>query len=138
MVKSKSDLLIICGERSGDLHGSIIVKRLLSENPKLKIHCWGGDLMKKSGAIVLEDYKNYSTMGFVEVFFRLGFFFKKLQLCKKHIIEYCPKVILLIDFPGFNMRLAKFAKKEDSRFIILFHPRLGHGIKIGQILYQNL
>ena len=74
VVKSKSDLLIICGERSGDLHGSIIVKRLLSENPKLKIHCWGGDLMKKSGAIVLEDYKNYSTMGFVEEVFRLSFF----------------------------------------------------------------
>ena len=75
MVKSKSDLLIICGERSGDLHGSIIVKKLLSGNPKLKIHCWGGDLMKKSGAIILEDYRNYSTMGFVEVFSRLNFFF---------------------------------------------------------------
>ena len=123
MVKSKSDLLIICGERSGDLHGSIIVKRLLSENPKLKIHCWGGDLMKKSGAIVLEDYKNYSTMGFVEVFFRLGFFFKKLQLCKKHIIEYCPKVILLIDFPGFNLRLAKFAKKRGFKVHYLIPPK---------------
>ena len=123
MVKSKSDLLIICGERSGDLHGSIIVKRLLSENPKLKIHCWGGDLMKKSGAIVLEDYKNYSTMGFVEVFFRLSFFLKKLQLCKKHIIEYCPKVILLIDFPGFNMRLAKFAKRRGFKVHYLIPPK---------------
>ena len=123
MVKSKSDLLIICGERSGDLHGSIIVKRLLSENPKLKIHCWGGDLMKKSGAIVLEDYKNCSTMGFVEVFFRLSFFLKKLQLCKKHIIEYCPKVILLIDFPGFNLRLAKFAKKRGFKVHYLIPPK---------------
>ena len=123
MVKSKSDLLIICGERSGDLHGSIIVKKLLSGNPKLKIHCWGGDLMKKSGAIILEDYRNYSTMGFVEVFSRLNFFFKKLQLCKKHIIEYCPKVILLIDFPGFNLRIAKFAKKRGFKVHYLIPPK---------------
>ena len=123
MVKSKSDLLIICGERSGDLHGSIIVKKLLSGNPKLKIHCWGGDLMKKSGAIVLEDYRNYSTMGFVEVFSRLNFFYKKLQYCKKHIIEYRPKVVLLIDFPGFNLRLAKFAKKKGFKVHYLIPPK---------------
>ena len=67
MARNNSDLFIICGERSGDLHGSELVKELFKINPNLKIHCWGGDLLKSAGAILLEDYKSYSVMGFYEV-----------------------------------------------------------------------
>ena len=72
--------------------------------------------MKKSGATVHEDYRNYNVMGFVEVLLNFITLYKKLQKCKTHILKYNPKMILLIDFPGFNLRIAKFAKKEFRNF----------------------
>ena len=72
MVKNKSDLFIVCGERSGDVHGSEIIKHLLIKKSSLKIHCWGGDEMKKSGGIILENYTSYNIMGFKEVNAKTG------------------------------------------------------------------
>jgi len=112
MEKNNSDIFIVCGERSGDLHGSQLIKKLLNRNSELKIHFWGGELMEKAGGILLENYKNYNVMGFWEVITRLGFLYKKIELCKKHILEYRPRLILLIDFPGFNMRIAKFSHEN--------------------------
>ncbi len=123
MVKNKSDIFIICGERSGDLHGSFIVKKLLAKDPNLKIHCWGGDLMKKAGAVVLENYKNYSIMGFFEVFLNLNHLNKKIKLCKKQILHFNPKVLLLIDFPGFNLRIAKFSKIKGFNVHYFIPPK---------------
>ena len=123
MVKTKSDIFIVCGERSGDLHGSHLVKKLLSKNPNLNIHCWGGELMRNSGATLLQDYKAYSTMGFIEVLSKLRFFYRKLQLCKEHILHYKPKIILLIDFPGFNLRIAKFSKNNGFNVHYFIAPK---------------
>lgn len=112
MEKSKSDLFIICGERSGDLHGSHIVKYLLKKNPSLRIHCWGGKLMKEAGAFLLENYSSYSMIGFIEVIKNINLLTKKIKLCQSQILHYKPKIILLIDFPGFNLKIAKFSKKN--------------------------
>ena len=79
-MKNKSDLFIVCGERSGDLHGSELVKEILKINPQIKIHCWGGELMKSSGAKLIEDYSSYSIMGFVEVFKKIFFLYNKMQI----------------------------------------------------------
>jgi len=87
MEKNNSDIFIICGERSGDLHGSHLIKKLLNENSSLKIHCWGGEMMQKAGGILLEDYKNYNLMGFWEVLKGLRFIYTKIDLCKKHILK---------------------------------------------------
>ena len=113
MARNNSDLFIVCGERSGDLHGSELVKELFKINPNLKIHCWGGDLLKSSGAILLEDYKSYSVMGFYEVLKRLYFLYKKIEKCKIDILKLNPKRVLLIDFPGFNLKIAKFCKRNN-------------------------
>ena len=124
MEKSKSDVFIICGERSGDLHGSHLIKELLSFNPDMKIHFWGGELMEKAGGVLLENYKNYNLMGFWEVITRVGFIYKKLELCKEHILKYNPSIILLIDFPGFNMRIAKFSKRNGFKVHYYIPPKV--------------
>ena len=123
MVKNKSDLFIICGERSGDLHGSELVKELLKINPSLNIHCWGGDLMKTSGAKLLEDYRSYSIMGFIEVLKKIFFLYNKIQKCKVDILRLNPKRVLLIDFPGFNLTIAKFCKKNKIKVDYLIPPK---------------
>ena len=123
MEKNNSDIFIVCGERSGDLHGSQLIKKLLNRNSELKIHFWGGELMEKAGGILLENYKSYNVMGFWEVITRLGFLYKKIELCKKHILEYRPKLILLIDFPGFNMRIAKFSHENGFKVHYYIPPK---------------
>jgi lipid-A-disaccharide synthase len=123
MAKSKSDIFIICGEKSGDNHGSFLVKELLKKNPSLKIHCWGGNMMKEAGAEILENYNSYSVMGFLEVLQKLRFLVKKLNKCKRHILELNPKIILLIDFPGFNLRIAKFSKMNGFNVHYYIPPK---------------
>ena len=124
MAKNNSDLFIICGEKSGDNYGSEIISYLLKKDKDLRIHCWGGDQMKKSGATVLEDYRNYNVMGFVEVLLNFITLYKKLQKCKSHILKYNPKMILLIDFPGFNLRIAKFAKENGFNVEYYIPPKV--------------
>ena len=123
MARNNSDLFIVCGERSGDLHGSELVKELFKINPNLKIHCWGGDLLKSAGAILLEDYKSYSVMGFYEVLKRLYFLYKKIEKCKIDILKLNPKRVLLIDFPGFNLKIAKFCKRNNIKVDYYIPPK---------------
>ena len=123
MVESNSDLFIICGEKSGDNYGSEIISYLLKKDKNLRIHCWGGVEMKKSGGIVLEDYRNYNVIGFIEVLLNIITLYKKLKKCKEHILKYNPKKILLIDFPGFNLRIAKFAKENGFNVEYYIPPK---------------
>ena len=122
-MKNKSDLFIVCGERSGDLHGSELVKEILKINPQIKIHCWGGELMKSSGAKLIEDYSSYSIMGFVEVFKKIFFLYNKIKKCESDILKLNPKRVLLIDFPGFNLRIAKFCKRNKIDVDYLIPPK---------------
>ncbi len=99
MEKNNSDIFIICGERSGDLHGSHLIKKLLNENSSLKIHCWGGEMMQKAGGILLEDYKNYNLMGFWEVLKGLRSIYKAWNRSRAvNLSKYVDKIYSILPF----------------------------------------
>lgn len=103
---------IISGEASGDLHGSNLMKALLQEDKDADIRFWGGDLMNAVGGTLVKHYKERAFMGFVEVLMNLRKIFGLISFCKKDIAEYKPDVIIYIDNSGFNLRIAKWAKKQ--------------------------
>lgn len=102
---------IIAGEASGDLHGANLMKELLQKDPKAEIRFWGGDLMQAVGGTLVKHYRELAFMGFVEVLFNLRTILKNITICKKDILAFQPNAIIFIDYPGFNLRIAKWAKK---------------------------
>ncbi len=115
---------IIAGEASGDLHGSNLIKGIHQVDSSAQIRCWGGDLMKEAGADLVKHYKEGAIMGFVEVLTNLGKLSKNLNDCKKDILDYNPDVVILIDYPGFNFRIAEFAKKNGLRVFYYIAPKV--------------
>lgn len=115
---------IIAGEQSGDLHGSNLVRELIKSDHKAEIKCWGGDLMQSAGAVLLMHYKTTAFMGFVEVAKNLGVIKKNLALCKQQIRIFSPDVVILIDYPGFNFRIAEFAGKSGYKVFYYISPKL--------------
>jgi len=103
---------IIAGEASGDLHGSNLMKALYKKDPKAIIRFWGGDLMQKTGGILVKHYRDLAFMGFAEVLFNLKTIVNNISFCKKDIEQFQPDVLIFIDYPGFNMRIAEWAKKK--------------------------
>lgn len=127
---------IISGEASGDLHGSNLIKELHKLDGKASIRCWGGDLMEKAGAIVVKHYRDLAFMGFAEVIQNLGTIFKNIRFCKQDISTFQPDVLILIDYPGFNLRIAAWAKKQGIKILYYISPQIWawkenriHGIK---------
>ena len=110
---------IIAGEASGDLYGSNLVKELKLKDPKADIRAWGGDLMQEQGVHLIKHYKDHNYMGFLEVVRNLGTILKNIDFCKKDIKEFNPDALILIDFPGFNMRIAKYFYQYS--FPVLFY-----------------
>ena len=115
---------LIAGERSGDLHGSNLIKELKSHDPEAVIRCWGGDLMEQSGGKLVVHYRNLSFMGIWEVFKNLLTIKKYLDFCKKDLLEFQPDVLVLIDYPGFNLRIAEFAAKQQFKTCYFISPKL--------------
>ena len=115
---------ILAGEPSGDLHGSNLVKSLLQQDPGAEISCWGGDMMYEAGARLLRHYRDTAFMGVWEVLVNFRTVMSNFSLCKKQISEFNPDVIILIDYPGFNLRIAKFAKKTGFRVFYYISPKL--------------
>jgi len=115
---------IIAGEASGDLHGSNLIKELKKRDEQAIIRCWGGDLMEKAGAQLVKHYRDLAFMGFVEVLRNLRTIFRNLDFCKKDILEFNPDVIILIDYPGFNIRIAKWAKEMGIKTIYYISPQV--------------
>ena len=115
---------IIAGEQSGDLHGSNLVKELLQADKSAELYCWGGDLMESAGATLLVHYRKMAFMGFTAVIKNLGAISENIRLCKQHITEYKPDVVIFIDYPGFNLRIAEFAKKAGYRTFYYISPKL--------------
>jgi lipid-A-disaccharide synthase len=105
---------IIAGEASGDLHGSNLIKELKKTDAAADIRCWGGDLMQQAGGVLVKHYKTLAFMGFVEVVRNLPAIFKNLAFCKEDILRYQPDALILIDYPGFNLRIAKWARAALS------------------------
>lgn len=101
---------IIAGEASGDLHGSNLIKEIKKIDEAPNIRCWGGDLMQAAGATLVKHYRDLAFMGFAEVVMNLKTILNNLKFCKEDILEFKPDVLVLIDYPGFNLRIAEWAK----------------------------
>ena len=115
---------IIAGEASGDLHGSNLIKELQLLDNLASIRCWGGDKMQATGATLVKHYKHLAFMGFVEVIKNLRTIFKNLDYCKKDILAHKPDALILIDYPGFNLRIAEWAKQQGIKVIYYISPQV--------------
>jgi lipid-A-disaccharide synthase len=115
---------IIAGEASGDLHGSNLIKELRKLDAAANIRCWGGDKMEAAGATLVKHYRDLAFMGFIEVIKNLRTIFKNIDFCKKDILDNKPDVLILIDYPGFNLRIAKWAKRQGLKVIYYISPQV--------------
>ncbi|MFN0727964.1 lipid-A-disaccharide synthase [Polaribacter gochangensis] len=115
---------IIAGEASGDLHGSNLIKALFQQDENAIVRCWGGDLMENAGATLVKHYKELAFMGFVEVLANIPTIFKNIAFCKKDIEAFQPDVVVFIDYSGFNLRIAKWAKQKGFRTNYYISPQV--------------
>ena len=115
---------IIAGEASGDLHGSNLIKEIKKLDKNSEFRCWGGDLIKAESGNLVKHYKDYSYMGFLEVFKNLIKILGNISKCKKDIMNYSPDAIIYVDFPGFNMRIAKWAKSKKFKNHFYISPQI--------------
>ena len=115
---------VIAGEASGDLHGSNLLKALKKEDEAADFQVWGGDLMQAAGGDLRKHYRDLAFMGFVEVVSNLGTILRNIEFCKEDIIQYQPDALILIDYPGFNLRIAKWAKEQGLKVIYYISPQL--------------
>lgn len=115
---------LIAGERSGDLHGSNLIRSLKHRDDEAVFRCWGGELMKEAGADLAMHYNNFSFMGFIEVIFYFRKILSYLKRCRKDIQNFDPDVVILIDFAGFNMKMARYLKKKNIRVFYYISPKI--------------
>lgn len=115
---------IIAGEASGDLHGSNLMKALQKVDVDASFRVWGGDLMQQVSGNLVKHYKDLAFMGFLEVLLNIRTIFKNLSFCKKDIENYNPDVIIFIDYPGFNLRIAKWAKQKKYKTHYYISPQI--------------
>lgn len=115
---------IIAGEASGDLHGSNLIKELKKLDQQAIIHCWGGEKMQAAGAVLIKHFRDLAFMGFWEVIKNIFTIFSNLRFCKKDIEQFHPDALILIDYPGFNLRMAKWAKQNGYKVIYYISPQV--------------
>ena len=117
---------IIAGEASGDLHGSNLMKGIYAEDPKAEIRFWGGDLMCSAdqGSGLVRHYREGAVMGFVEVLSKAHKLMNNISFCKQDILEWKPDVVILIDYPGFNFKIAEFAHNAGFKVFYYIAPKV--------------
>ena len=115
---------IIAGEASGDLHGARLIEAIHHEDPQAEIRCWGGDLMENAGATLVKHYRDLAFMGFWEVFKNIVTILGNIAMCKKDILAYQPDVIVYIDYPGFNLRIAEWAHEKGFKNHYYISPQV--------------
>lgn len=115
---------IIAGEASGDLHGSNLVKHLKLKDEAAEIQAWGGDRMIRQGASVKKHIRELAFMGFVEVLMNLRTIMRNFKLCKLQVESFNPDVLILIDYPGFNLRMARWAHERNIRVVYYISPQV--------------
>jgi lipid-A-disaccharide synthase len=107
-------IFIIAGEASGDLHGGNLVRALKAQHPAVDIRGWGGDQMRAAGAVITKHYRELAFMGFAEVVLNLRTILRNFKRCKAEITDFQPDVVVLIDYPGFNLRMAKWLRQAQQ------------------------
>ena len=115
---------IIAGEASGDLHGSNLLAELKKNDPSASFRCWGGDKMQAAGGELVKHYRDLAFMGFAEVLMNLRTILRNLKFCKEDIQQFKPDALILIDYPGFNLRIAKWAKQQGFKVIYYISPQV--------------
>ncbi len=115
---------IIAGEASGDLHASNLIKELKKLDADAAFRCWGGDLMAEQGADLVRHYRDLAFMGFFEVLAHINTIAKNIRFCKKELLEFRPDVLILVDYPGFNLRISRFAHEHGIRVFYYISPQL--------------
>jgi len=115
---------IIAGEASGDLHGSNLIKEIKKLDPTASIKAWGGDLMQQAGASLVKHYRDLAFMGFLEVIKNLPTILQNIRFCKQDIEAWQPDVLVLVDYPGFNLRIAEWAKKNGFKVVYYIAPQV--------------
>ncbi|HRE37036.1 MAG TPA: lipid-A-disaccharide synthase [Chitinophagaceae bacterium] len=121
---------IIAGEASGDLHGSNLIKEIIKRDSSAVIRCWGGDKMQAAGGELVKHYRDLAFMGFAEVLMNLRTILRNLRFCKEDILQFKPDALILVDYPGFNLRIAKWAKQQPlfidktSKIIYYISPQV--------------
>jgi len=115
---------IIAGEASGDLHGSNLIREIKRRDPEALIRGWGGGLMQEAGAEIVKDYRDLAFMGFTEVIRNLPTILKNIKFCKSDILRFKPDAVIFIDYPGFNLRIAEWARKMGFKTIYYISPQV--------------
>lgn len=115
---------IIAGEASGDLHGSNLIKEIKKIDSDSDFRCWGGDLMDKAGGKIIKHYRDLAFMGYVEVLMNIRTIARNLSFCEKDILNYQPDALILIDYPGFNLRIAKKIHPKGIKVFYYISPQI--------------
>lgn len=115
---------IIAGEASGDLHGSNLMKELRKLDSSATIRFWGGDMMQQAGGELVKHYRDLAFMGFLEVVMNLRTILRNLAFCKEDILQNRPDTLILIDYPGFNLRIAEWAKQQGIKVVYYISPQV--------------
>lgn len=115
---------IIAGEASGDLHASNLLAALKKKDDNAEFRAWGGDLMRNQGAVLVKHYRHMAFMGFVEVVANLHKVLGNINECKADMLRYQPDVVILVDYPGFNLRIAKFAHNKGMKVCYYISPQV--------------
>jgi lipid-A-disaccharide synthase len=115
---------LVAGEASGDLHGSNLMRELKLADPEAQFRYFGGDLMQNQGGTLVKHYREMAFMGIVNVALNLKTIGRNMKFCQKDLLEFQPDVIILIDYPGFNLRLAEYAKQHGFRVFYYISPKV--------------
>ena len=115
---------VIAGEASGDLHGSNLMKAIRVNDAQAEFRCWGGDLMQEQGGELVKHYRSLAFMGFIEVIANLRTIIKNIKFCKQDILAWNPDAMIFIDYPGFNLRIAEFARAQGIKTIYYISPQI--------------
>lgn len=115
---------IVAGEASGDLHAANLMRALKKKDAEADFQFWGGELMLEQGGELRKHYKDLAFMGFAEVLMNIRTIARNLRFCKQDIVSFQPDVLLLVDYPGFNLRIAEFAKKKGIKVVYYVSPQI--------------
>lgn len=118
------DYYVIAGEASGDLHASNLMRELRRRDRAARFRCWGGDRMQAAGGVIVKHFREMAYMGFVEVLKHLPAVLGNLRQCKQDLLKHRPDVLILVDFPGFNLRIAEFAKEHGILVFYYISPKI--------------